>query len=175
VPETPERNKEIVRTFIEEAQNAHSHERADELVVDDIVLVHPAMRKPARGRETLRLMAEELWLSFPDFRFEIEDMVADGDYVAVRFTAHATNDGPLGPAKSVSGNRMAQPGMTVYRLENGKIAEGRIQEDIYGMLEQLKLVPGTPRLLYWMKRLGIVFVLQKLGKIPREGEETMLG
>ena len=172
--ETSERNKAIVRKFVEEGQNAHSHERAEELSVEDLVLHHPAMREPARGHETLRMMGDELWVAFPDFRFEIQDMVAEGDHVAVRFIAHATNEGPLGPGKNVSGNRMAQPGMTVYRLADGKIAEGRIQEDIYGMLEQLKLIPGTPKTLYWLKRLGIVRVLQKLGKIPREGEETTL-
>jgi predicted ester cyclase len=170
-----ERNKEIVRLFITEGQNAHSHERSEELSTPDLVLHHPAMLKPARGHETLRKMGDELWAAFPDFRFQIEDMVAEGDRVAVRFTAHATNEGPLGPGKQISGNRMAQPGMTVYRLtDDGKIAEGWIQEDIYGMLEQLKLIPGTPKVLYWMKRLGIVRLLQKLGKIPREGEETTL-
>ena len=169
-----ERNKATLRYFVEDCQNAHSHEKIEEVAARDIKVYHPAMREPAQGREIMRTMGDELWVAFPDFRFEIRDMVAEGDHVALRFTAHATNEGPLGPGKNVSNNRMAQPGMTVYRLEDGKIVEVRIQECIYGMCEQLKLVPGSPRVMYWLKRLGIVRVLQKMGKIPKEGDETTL-
>jgi steroid delta-isomerase-like uncharacterized protein len=163
-----EHNKQIVRTFIEEGQNAHSHERCEELTTEDMVLHHPAMREPVRGHGALRELSEGLWESFPDFRFELHELVGEGDCVAARFTVHATNLGPLGPAKQISGRTMAQPSMAVYRLHDGKIAEGWIHEDIYGLLQQLKLIPGTPRTLYWLRRTGMVALLQRMGKLPRE-------
>ena len=168
-----ERNKATLRYFVEECQNAHSHEKIEEVFAPDVLVDHPAMKTPAQGHETMRAIDDELWAAFPDFRFEIMDMVAEGDHVAVRLTVHGTNEGPLGPGRNVSHNTMAHPSMTMYRLEGDRIVEVHIHECIYAMCEELKIVPGSPRLMYWFKRVGIIRLLQKMGKLPSEVDTTL--
>jgi len=174
VEATLQGNKELIRRFIEEGQNRHDYDLIDAFSTEDCVIHHPAARKPASEADDRRRMAEELWEAFSDFRFGIEDMVAEGDWVAVRLTAHATNDGPLGPNKDVSGKTVAQPVQVHYRLRDGKIAEVWIEEDVYGMLLQLGLIPKSPRLLHWMNRLGIMRLLQMAGKVPKEDPSYQL-
>lgn len=58
----------------------------------------------------------------PDFRVLIQDQVADGDRVVVRFTGAGTHTGAFG-AEAPSGQRVTVYGTTIYRLESGLIAE----------------------------------------------------
>jgi hypothetical protein len=93
-------------------------------------------------------------------------MVAQGDQVAVRFAVTGTMsaEGKGGPA--AAGKQIRGTGITVYRVRDGKLAGATIQEDILNMLHQSGQVPRNLTFLYWMNRLGIVRLLQKLGKIP---------
>ncbi len=52
-------------------------------------------------------------------------------------------------------------------MRDGKIAEVRIREDLLQMLDQLGAIPDNPRLLYWMNKLGVLKLLQALGKVPK--------
>jgi hypothetical protein len=92
--------------------------------------------------------------------------VAEGDQVAVRFTLTGVQTGWLGPVKP-SGKPILQSGMAIYDMRDGKIGEVRIREDLLQMLEQLGAIPDRPRLLYWMKRTGLLKVLQAIGKVPK--------
>jgi hypothetical protein len=73
-------------------------------------------------------------------------------------------EGKGGPA--AAGKQIRGTGITVYRVRDGKLAGATIQEDILNMLHQSGQVPRNLTFLYWMNRLGIVRLLQKLGKIP---------
>ena len=168
-----ERNKATVRRFIEEAQNEHDLDLMGELSLPDCVLYHPAAQRPAASHAERNEVFEEVMHSFPDIYFQIHDLLAEGDLVAARVTNHATNAGPFGPAKAVSGKVMAQPVQLIYRLSEGRIAEVRIAEDVFGMMEQLGEAPGNARRLYWMTRLGVISFLQRIGKLPRERETTL--
>lgn len=74
--------------------------------------------------------------AFPDLGLTVEEMVAEGDMVAVRFTARGTHQGEfLGvPA---TGNRVAWEVISVVRVACGKIAERWSQSDVAGLKQQL--------------------------------------
>jgi predicted ester cyclase len=172
-----ERNKATIRRFIEEAQNTHDLDLMDEISMPDCQLHHPAAKSVASTPEERDVVINEVRRSFSDFYFEIQDLVAEGNLVAARLINHATNDGPMGPAKAVSNKVMAQPVQVIYTMsEDGRIADVRIEEDIFGMMEQLGQTPGPARRLYWMSRLGVFRFLQRIGKLPREQDGgTVLG
>jgi predicted ester cyclase len=67
------------------------------------------------GREGFKQFLPMLRSAFPDlkFRFNIEHLIAEGDYVVVRATMHYTNAG-----KEASGS-----GLGEFRVANGKIVE----------------------------------------------------
>jgi predicted ester cyclase len=83
-------NKAIVQRFIAEVWNGN-----DLAAVDN--LVHPdyAIEGIGRGPEAVRNNVAAYRTAFPDLAWTIEQMVAEGDWVAVRLTLRGTHLGPL--------------------------------------------------------------------------------
>jgi len=73
--------------------------------------------------------------SFPDSKFEADDMVAEGDKVAIRYTWKATHAG--------TGKKIAVKGFEIDRIASGKIAEIWELLDTQGMMTQLGIAPGA--------------------------------
>jgi len=75
--------------------------------------------------------------SFPDLQHTVEGMIAEGDQVAVRFSAQGTHTGPwldFAP----TGKRFHYTGVTLARLEDDKILEHHTWWDQAALIEQLK-------------------------------------
>jgi predicted ester cyclase len=70
----------------------------------------------------------------------IEDIVAEGDRVAIRFTAGGTQDGELFGIPPTH-RRGIVPGMIFARFEDGKWAEDSFVWDQFGMLQPLGVIP----------------------------------
>jgi C-1 hydroxylase len=78
--------------------------------------------------------------SFPDLQFQIEDMVAEGDFVATRMTARATHRQDF-MGVPASGKQISCSVMGLIRVADGKIAEHwNIMDELY-LLQQIGLVP----------------------------------
>jgi steroid delta-isomerase-like uncharacterized protein len=79
------------------------------------------------------------WRSaFPDLAVNVDLMVAEGDMVAVRWTARGTNTG-TGNGIPATGRRVQVSGTAIFRFENGKIAEEWTSANTLGLLKQLGL------------------------------------
>ncbi|MGA9751337.1 MAG: ester cyclase [Acidobacteriota bacterium] len=93
-----------------------------------------------RGREAMRqwLMANQT--TFPDYREEIEQLVAEGDYVAWRSRGTGTQRGPLGPFPA-TGKAMSIVIIGMHRFEGERIAETWTSWDNLAALTQLGLLP----------------------------------
>ncbi len=102
-------NKDVVRRFIEEVLAGGKLDQIDELVAPDYV-----NRAFGVGLEAFKGMLAGLSAALPDRRFDIEDLVAEGDAVVARYTAE-TRDG--------NGKTLSYRGLTFYRLVGGKIVE----------------------------------------------------
>ena len=155
--------------FVEEVLNAHDLRALDRFLTPDHVLYHPALPANAHGLDAYERSLSPIWLEWPDHHLDVQDAIAEGDRVAVRAKVTATNTGPARGAKPT--NKAVQSSVIVtYTVRDGRIASTRVIEDIMRMLHGADLVPKNLTALYWMNKLGIVRVLQKLGKIP--GGET---
>jgi steroid delta-isomerase-like uncharacterized protein len=81
--------------------------------------------------------------AFPDFRLVIDDVLADADIVAFRWTFNGTHRGPLanipasGKLVSVSNN------VGIFRIADGKVNESRLSWDKYALLQQLGALPPS--------------------------------
>lgn len=102
-------NKDVVRRFVEEVLAGGQLDRIDELVAPGYV-----NRAFGVGLEAFKGMLAGLSAALPDRRFEVEDLVAEGDAVVARFTSEM-RDG--------SGKTISFRGLTFYRLAGGKIVE----------------------------------------------------
>ena len=132
---TTEDNKAVVSRFVEEVINQNRMDRADDLVVEDFVELDP-LPSQRQGREGLKEVVGMMRAAFPDIHWVVEEMVAEGETVASRFTWSGTHRGEfLGvPA---TGRRVVVKGMVIDELAGGKMSKSRILMDSLGMMQQL--------------------------------------
>jgi steroid delta-isomerase-like uncharacterized protein len=80
--------------------------------------------------------------AFPDLKITVDKQVAEGDLVAVRWTARGTNTG-AGNGIPATGRAVEITGTTLFRIADGRIAEEWTSADSLGLMKQLGLLP-TP-------------------------------
>jgi steroid delta-isomerase-like uncharacterized protein len=135
-----EENKTIARRAFEEVWNQGSATAFDELYVPDQVSHGLGMDVPA-GTQGLRQFVSLYRTAYPDTHFTINDQIAEGDKVATRWTAIGTHLGDL-MGIAPTGKRVTVTGMTINRIENGKIVETWNNFDALGQLQQLGVIPA---------------------------------
>ena len=109
-----EENKAAQRRIIEDVINRKDLDLADELFSEEHEL-HPESAGVARGPEGMKHAFAGLHEEFPDIHVEIEDMVAEGDTVAVRLTFIGTH--------APSGDKAVWPEMVFACFSEGKAVE----------------------------------------------------
>src|SRR4029450_12605230 len=114
-------NKAIIRAFVASVWNGRQLNRADEVVAADFV-DHAPMPGQAPGLEGVKRKWAMYLDAIPDFRVTIEDLVAEGDKVAVRRTYEGTHRG--GPPVGVwaTGKGVQCGGLSVF---GGRTGESR--------------------------------------------------
>jgi predicted ester cyclase len=137
-----EANKAIVRRMIDEILNGQGNlDVADELFAPEYVGHNPASPQDTRGPEGVKGFASMFRSAFPDVHFSVEDQVAEGDKVVTRWRGSGTHRGDLfGIAPT--GNRASFVGITINRIEGGKVAEEWQIFDALGMMQQLGAIPS---------------------------------
>jgi predicted ester cyclase len=133
--ETPDSNKQVARRLYEDGINRGKPEVFAELISDAFV-----GEQGRRGPSGFAGTVEELRAGFPDIRFTLHDLVAEGDRVVVRWTWEATHTGTF-RAWAPTGKRVANSGIAIYRLEQGRIVRVTLETDRLGVLQQIGVIP----------------------------------
>jgi steroid delta-isomerase-like uncharacterized protein len=135
-----ERNRAVVQKFIDEALNRHDWDATAAVFAENYVNYGFMPDDPPMSREEVRPLVEMLFSGFPDLQIEVDEMVADGDTVITRYTARGTHQGEFNGIPA-TGRTIAVPGMSYYRLKDGKIVEDRPGINILALLTQLGVAP----------------------------------
>jgi len=133
-------NKALVRRFTEEFRNRGNLAVAEELLAADYVL-HAGIGPDIHGIEGCKQDMVMTRSAFPDLHMTIDDMVAEGDRVAYRWTVRGTHRGAhtqLGIAPT--GKQVTGWGMSIDRIVGGKIVETWNRYDSLGLMQQLEAV-----------------------------------
>ena len=130
--------KAIVRRFIDEVFLRGSFDSVDELVTEDFTPHAWGRMRP--GREGLKQAIERVSAGLSDPSMTIDDMIAEGDRVAVRLTSSAIQTGPF-MGIPASGRRYEIGEIHWFRLREGRICEHWHEADFLGMLRQLGAMP----------------------------------
>ncbi len=140
-----ERNKALVRRFYDEVWNRGNLDVADEVFADDYVRHDFRGTEPEPGPAGQKAIAAAFRAAFPDLRFGVDFLLAEGDLVAGRWTSTGTHDGPWAGVEP-TGRRMRLSGVNVFRFADGKVAEIWNHRDDLGLLEQLgaRVYAGAP-------------------------------
>jgi steroid delta-isomerase-like uncharacterized protein len=134
-----EENKAKARRIIEEAVNKGNLAVVDEILAPNYVY-HRALGD-VKGPEGLKQFFTMLRAAFPDLNATIEDMVAEGDMVAYRFTLTGTFTGEM-MGMPPTGKSMAYPEAHFLRFENGKEVEEFPYADSLILYQQLGISPA---------------------------------
>ena len=128
-------NKALVERFYEQVWRNGNLDVADELFADDYVRHDFRPGNPA-GPEGQKEIARAFRVAFPDLSFEIDFVLADGDFVAGRWTASGTHLGPWAGVEP-TGKPMRFSAINVFRFSDGKVVELWNHRDDLGLMEQL--------------------------------------
>ena len=111
----------------------------DEVYGPDLVWHEPD--QDIRGLEEARRFVSMYKTAFPDLGATVEDMVAEGDKVVSRVTIRGTHEGEIEEFGPPTGRKLELEGITIHRIEDGKIVEEWERYDTLSILRQLGLVP----------------------------------
>jgi steroid delta-isomerase-like uncharacterized protein len=137
-----EENKAVVRREMEELFNHTGNLDAVEDVIGPDYVSYEPLSGETRGIEGARQFAATFREAFPDLTCTVEDMVAEGDKVVVRFRARGTHQGDTEAFGPPTGKQMDITGITIKRVSEGKIVEAWTNFDALGMMQQLELIPS---------------------------------
>ncbi len=145
-----EENKAVVLRFYEGLWNGRDLSVADEIIAGECV-THQ-LRSGAecvgvrRGAEEAKRHVGEWVKGFPDLRFTVEQLVAEGDRVVSVCVMRGTHEGVwMGVAPT--GREVSIRLTVVQRVEGGKIVEDWVQVEALGLFQQLGLVPSSEEIL----------------------------
>jgi len=132
--------KALERSWVEEMNKGKAAAMAviDELFATDYV-EHGGTGEDTHGLKDYKKSISELYSAFPDVHFTLDDMVVEGDKVAVRFTFSDTHKGEF-MGISPSNKKWTMWGIYIDRVVGGKFVESWVRYDTLGLMQQLGLV-----------------------------------
>ena len=133
-------NRELIARYFDAWANHGDAKVADELIATNVVLRHPHVT--VNGLETYKQSMAAFHAAFPDLRYAVEDQVAEGDKVLVRWLLTGTQRSEF-QGHPAAGQAIRVAGMSLFRLDGGKIQEIWVNMDRLGMQQQLGWLP-TP-------------------------------
>ncbi|GAC1514960.1 MAG: hypothetical protein NVS2B16_22520 [Chloroflexota bacterium] len=131
---TIEDNKALIVRFVEEFWNSGNESTPDTLMAKDVRIM--VNNEPVKDIDTLKGFARMLRGAFPDWRSQVEELVAEDDRVAEWWTGLGTHRADF-QGIPATGRQVAVPGTVFYRIGAGRIVEFRGQFDRLSMMEQL--------------------------------------
>ena len=131
-------NKTLARRVFEEVINQRRLELLDQLAASDYI-EHNPLPGQRTGVEGISDRYTMLFEAF-DSTFTVEDVIAEGDKVVLRWTQAGRHVGPLFGMPATD-RTFRTSGIEIWRVENGKLTEHWDVVDVYGQLLQLGLLP----------------------------------
>lgn len=130
--------KAVARSYFEELTNKQDVGYVERLFTEDIAFYDPAIVPDgeAHGHAEVRQFFSVFFKVFPDVHFQIDDFLAEGSKVAIRFTWTGTHRTEF-LGVELKERHVSVPGIDVFQIEEGRIAEVRVAFDRGHLLQQL--------------------------------------
>jgi steroid delta-isomerase-like uncharacterized protein len=133
-------NKQIVEEFITALFTDGDLTAVDRYLDPEFINHDPPLPGATNGPDGMRQAAELFRRAFPDWRSDIQHMIAEGDLVAEHFVAHGIHRSSV-MGESATGHDVVLRGVNIFRIADGKIVERWGRLDDLGLLQQLGLAP----------------------------------
>ena len=130
-----ETNKAVVRRWFDEVWNQGREATISELFpVSGVARGLGESETDVHGPDQFRVFAANLRGSLPDLHIDIEDILSEGDRVAVRIRLEGTH---------IGGGRVSVQGIIIARIVDGQIVEAWNSYDQLGFLRQIGALPSA--------------------------------
>ena len=137
---TTEANKAVIHRFKDEVLNGRDVDVLDEIVAEDY-LDHVAFPGQEPGRRGVKMRISYL-LAALDPRWTAHDFIAEGDMVVARWSLNGTHRGEF-LGLQPTGKEFTLKVIEQYRVTDGKMAEHWNVVDMFGLYQQLGLIPSS--------------------------------
>jgi steroid delta-isomerase-like uncharacterized protein len=134
-----EDNKALARSSWEEIVNKQNPQAIEEVYAPNFVWHEPD--QDIQGYEQAKQFVSAFFKGFPDINISVEDVIAEGDKAVTRYTIRGTHQGETEEFGPPTEKQMELKGITVHRIEDGKIVEEWEAYDNLSVMQQLGLVP----------------------------------
>jgi len=139
-----ELNKAVVQRWFEEVWNQGLDATVDELFpAGGVAHGLGDAELDVHGPDEFRPLVANIRGALPDTHISVDDLIAEGDKVAVRITLTGTHTG-LGLGVPPTGRRVSIQGIIIVQLANGRLVEAWNSYDQLGLLRQVGALPGLP-------------------------------
>lgn len=140
---TEAENKALVRRVFDGVWNEGNLDLIDENFAEDYVLHSNQTPEPVHGPDGFKELVSRTLTAFPDMEATVEDRFAEGDKVVTRARYTATHNGEFMGIEP-TGTEVENTGITITRIEDGKIVESWSQTNVVGLMQQLGVLelPG---------------------------------
>jgi steroid delta-isomerase-like uncharacterized protein len=132
-------NKAVVRRYYDEVLNQRNIDLLDRLAVEDY-LEHDPFPGQGNGLADLKARVALLCDAFKPLHFTIEDVIAEGDKVVVRWTNSGIDSGGF-MGMPATGKQFGVAGIDIHRVRGVKLAEHWHVVDQLAQMQQLGLIP----------------------------------
>jgi steroid delta-isomerase-like uncharacterized protein len=134
VNKSADSNKAIIRKLYEEILNKGKLELLNQIVADEFIGPH-GMKGPAGFASTVKPVI----LAFPDIKWNVEDIFAEGDEVVVRWSWVGTNKGSFDGFPATD-KEVTHHAIQIFQLNGGKITQAWMQSDRLGFYQQIGII-----------------------------------
>jgi steroid delta-isomerase-like uncharacterized protein len=134
-----EPNKAVVRRIVEEHWNKKNAALVSQLFASNVSLETPD--GVLTGLEGASSLLQAYATAFPDFHLTIDDLLADGNQVVLRWTFTGTHRGQLADLAATGRHVRVPRGIAIFGIDGGKVAQGYFAWDKYALLQQLGALP----------------------------------
>jgi steroid delta-isomerase-like uncharacterized protein len=132
----PQEMRDIAERFTDKAWNGGDLDVIDELFSEDYVGHDAPNPEPVHGTEGMKNFLRMYHAAFSDANINLDDVLVDGDKVVTRWTGTGTHDGDLFGIPP-TGTSVKFTGIRIFRVADGKIVEGWVNWDMFGLMKQL--------------------------------------
>jgi steroid delta-isomerase-like uncharacterized protein len=133
-------NEALVRRYYEEVFSKKNLAFVDQLVSATFVYGDPSVPEEVRGPQAVKQAISTMFEGFPDLQFTIEDIIAEGDKVVIRYSSSGIHKGSYAGV-AATGKQINVTGTLTYRIVKGRFEEEWAHRDALGLRQQLGLVP----------------------------------
>jgi steroid delta-isomerase-like uncharacterized protein len=137
---SPEQAKEIIRRWNEEGWSGGRYDLAHEIISPNMTVHGAGGQTVGMGPDGLIDLIKTWRTAFPDGHMEIDDLIVEGDTVAIRNTWYGTHEAEFYGVPA-SGKQVAVTSVGIDRVQDGLVSEGWGELDMVGMMQQMGALP----------------------------------